>query len=358
MVVSLSALGCTEDVGSCDDPLKGQDTVLVGKTIQYGGQAIINASCASGVCHSSLAKGAARHGAPAGLDFDVAPYAEGAEKFTQGTLTDSQNRVIVKLTDDAVSGLRARQRMIFEKRNEIWAQVKDGLMPPDGDQFKAYRELSIGIKDSDEASPCTGAKNAYLPITTKPTQDVLRNWLACNTPIVESNGADVAQNGVPGQAGYQYISCGSTPIGDGGAGHDGGTDGGGSTAVVTLEDVQNDVFQAAACAACHPSMNPSGRKLNFSSIDLLYAALVTDTTMKCNGKPYITPGEPSKSWFYDVLSMDKPGCNTDRMPQNLGALSTAQLKEVSDWITQGAKRASDVNKSKGALAGGLDAVLN
>src|ERR1700712_4211077 len=40
VALSLSAWGCVEDVGDCHDPLKGQDTVVVGKKVQYGGQAI------------------------------------------------------------------------------------------------------------------------------------------------------------------------------------------------------------------------------------------------------------------------------------------------------------------------------
>ena len=356
VAVSLVALSCTEDVGPCpDDGLQGQDTVLVAKQVQYAGQAIMNRSCAI-QCHNHTLTGTARNGAPHGLDFDLTPISEGADGTDPDMPTlNSKNGTVINLTEQAAADLRARQRLVFEKRNDIWQQVKDGLMPPDG-KFAPLRVLKDLIADSPEETPCKRATVGFQPITTKPTQDILRDWLACSVPIVEAYGKDVGINGVNGKVGYQYLSCtGTTDKDDGGMpSSDAGTpDAGGNMKVVTLEDLQDDVFDTYACSACHPSQNPKGRTLTFASIDALYASLVTDTAVKCNGKPYITPGDPSMSWLYDVISKDDPGCGTERMPQGQ-KMTTAQIKEVSDWITQGAKRAADV-KSVSRLAGGLDA---
>lgn len=341
--ISLFALGCTEDVGSCDDPLRGRDTVVIGGSIQYGGQAILNASCTAG-CHSSTAKGEARHGAPEGLDFDLQPIDEADATGT--LLKDADGNTVFKLTSDQLHGLRARQRDVFEKRNAIWQQVKDGLMPPTG-MFAAFRKL-VSIKDSSETNPCMSAKNGFMDITAKASQDVLRNWLACSVPIVEGTGPSVTvkagDNGAQGTAGYQYGVCDGTtqPIGDGGVADAGTSDGGpakdgGGTPVVTLTQIYDPILVGTMCMTCHPSLNPKNATIDVSDIDTAYATLVTDKSVKCNGKPYVTPGDPSKSWLYDVVTMDSPGCSTTRMPMGK-TLTTSQTKLISDWITGGAMR--------------------
>ena len=338
--ISLFAIGCTEDVGSCDDPLKGRDTVVYGGSVQYGGQAILNAACTAG-CHNSTAKGDARHGAPEGLDFDLQPIDEG--DATGMLLKDADGNVVFKLTDEQLHGLRGRQRDVFEKRNNIWAQVKEGLMPPAG-AYAAFRKL-VGIKDSEEMSPCKPAKNGFLDITQKASQDVLRSWLACSVPIVEGSGPSVtviaADNGAQGTAGYQYGICDPTQPsdGDGGVpvtGDGGGKDGGGAP-VVTLSQIYDPILVGAMCMTCHPSLNPDKATIDVSSIDMAYATLVEDKSMKCNGKPYVTPGDPSMSWLYDVVTKDSPGCSTTRMPMG-SMLKANQTKLISDWITGGAKR--------------------
>ncbi|MDB4974130.1 MAG: hypothetical protein JWN48_2471 [Myxococcaceae bacterium] len=366
VALSFSALACTEDVGPCDDPLQGKDTVLIGSQLQYGGQAIMNTSCAN-ICHSSAARGKARNGAPEGLDFDVRPLDESSALSVQ---TNKDGNKVLELPPADVSGLRERQRKIFEKRNSIWQQVKDGMMPPDG-KFDFTRLLD-SIHDSNEKAPCSGAKRAFQDIESKPSQDVLRNWLSCNVPIIEVTGAAVSSvvavgdadagtdgiiAGLAGQAGYQYHSCSSTPSnGDGGlGGGDSGTPP--APSVVTIEQLNDPIFVGAACSACHPGLNPAGVKLDLSSVDKAYTTLVMDKAVKCNGKPYITPGDVSKSWFYDVVSLDDPGCKTERMPQLMPKLSAAKLKLISDWIAAGAKRDSDVKGLASPLVGGLDAGL-
>src|SRR5262249_25254355 len=72
--VLLGLSGCDASLGKCTDKYQGRDPVsLPSGSVMYEGQAIINASCAGGRCHSSTAHGDARSGAPAGLDFDLLP---------------------------------------------------------------------------------------------------------------------------------------------------------------------------------------------------------------------------------------------------------------------------------------------
>lgn len=218
-------------------------------------------------------------------------------------------------------------------------------MPPDG-IFDRYKKL-IGIVDTDEKSPCIARDNGYMDITTKPSQDILRRWLACNTPIVESSGVNVDANGVAGQAGYQYISCeappnntpvgdGGLPIGDGGlGGMDGGDAGVAPVGKVTLAMVQTALLESR-CGSCHPGAYPD-IPVKFSSLDESYATLVEDKSEQCDGKPWVTPGDPSKSFIYDIVSKPSPGCDKMRMPIGQ-SLSAANQKLISDWIASGATK--------------------
>lgn len=330
-----SMLACTEDVGTCDEPLAGKSTVLVGGVVQYGGQAIMNRACATG-CHASSARGAARNGAPAGLDFDIVPISE--DEAEGAPVGDG----LIGLSPAQVVGLRARQRKVFEERNRIWQQVKDGLMPPDG-KFAAFRSLS-GIFRTRPEAPCVQGP-AYRDLDSKRSRDVLRNWLACGAPIVEAYGSSVTEPGVfdPIGAGTQYPACGA--IGDGGV--DGGTG-------VTLEMVQAQIFEPL-CASCHPAVNG---EVDLTSADSSYASLVEDDSIKCeaSGAPYVTPGDPASSFLYDIVANDRPGCSS-RMPQG-GKLTAAQIKLISDWIAGGALREVDLQKARvDSLRGGLDAGL-
>jgi hypothetical protein len=341
--VALAALGCAEDVGPCPDDgdggptaARGFDTVVVGSSVQYGGQAIMNVSCAGGVCHSSIAKGSARRGAPADLNFDLVPV---SESNIAGTGMNMSGRKVATLSDEDRVGLRERQRKVFEERNRIWQQVKDDLMPPDG-IYAMFKQLTR-IHDSKEDAPCSGSRNSYADITQKSSQDILRKWLACQAPIVEVNASVVEVNGSAGRAGFQYQVCGDTPIDDdagsddGGAGDAGAEEGGAPTTVVTLEDLLDGVFTDNTCTSCHPTVN---KGIDLSSADKAYATLVTNKAVICNGKPFVTPGDPSKSFLIDILG-EENDCK-DPMPPS-GKMSAAEIKQVTDWIQGGAKRDAD-----------------
>jgi hypothetical protein len=336
-----AATGCTEDVGDCfQDGPAGLDTVLRGGHIEYGGQAIMNTACATG-CHSSKAKGKDRYGAPGDLNFDLEPVASTSSAKTE---QNENGRTYAVLSDEQINGLRERQRIVFSKRNLIWTQVREGLMPPDG-KFAAFKKAVQSIFDSKEETPCTRG-SALGDVESKATQDVLRNWLACQAPIVESYGGPVEANGVAGTAGYQYLSCSASPQGDGGAG-DGG---GGGT--VTFDDIYMDVIQGAGCTACHPALDPEH---DFSTADKAYAALVEDKGSQCGSKPYVKVKDPANSFLIDLVTLDTP-CPSDKSIQRMpvgGELSADQVQELRDWINGGALRSSAFIHAP-SLAGGLD----
>ena len=309
---SLYLSGCSDGVGTCDTSTRGRDTVLVGSVVQYGGQAIINSACANGTCHTSTARGAARHGAPAYLDFDLMPVdAQEADGDDQNARGDA----MVVLSKRQIVHLRSRQSLLVRDREAVWQQVRDGLMPPSG-VYESYRQLK-SIFDSDESAPCTKSKR-FTTTADADAQEVLRNWLACGAPIVEVNSPVVEKNAVAGRAGFQYPMCGGEAPADGGV-----------PVVVSLETLL-DTGPLSFCTSCHPTASkPDLKTLTTASTTVSSKAEV------CNGKPYVTPGEPDRSFLYEVVSEDKPGCNVRRMP--IGAkLSAEQLRLVRDWISAGA----------------------
>ncbi|MEY4508968.1 MAG: hypothetical protein RLZZ450_1090 [Pseudomonadota bacterium] len=306
------ASACTEDVGICQGSLQGRDTVWVNGNVMYGGQAILNKACAVG-CHASGATGLARHGVPAGLDFDLLPVDQEDVAGTRkrGAVT------VVKLTNTQVSGLRARQKKIVEQRNLIWQQIQDGLMPPGG----MIDDVMSTIYASSEKTPCKRGK-AYSKIPQVQTREVLRNWLACGAPLVETNNPKLDKSvATPGTAGYQYQECETEPAES-----------------VTLERLFATTF--GDCGGCHNgSLTPPPR---FVSVDGLADDLRTGKS--CSGKPFVTPGDPDESYLLDLLKGPDPACNKQQMPVG-EPLSARGIAEVTAWIAAGAPTtANDVGE--------------
>lgn len=292
------------DVGVCDPSLEGRDTVVVNNTILYGGQAIMNKACSVG-CHLSTATGADRHGAPAGLDFDLLPI----DEANAAGMTKSGDSTIVRLTSAQLDGLRKRQRMIVELRDDIWQQVVDGQMPPGG----MLGSVMGTIFASSERRPCR-AGTSYAEMDGAQTREIMRNWLACGAPFVETNGKKLDQSSAAGMAGDQYLACVQE-----------------SDAGVTLERLFKSTF--SECGGCHNS-SITGPP---SFLDVATLAKSLRTKSACGGKPFVTPGDPEKSYLLELLRGPNPACNHDRMPAGgLDPLSDRAIAEVATWIANGA----------------------
>ena len=310
MLASLCALGCGDDVGTCSDENKARDPVLSGNVVMFGGQAIVNKSCAGGRCHSSQAKGALRDGAPAGLDFDLVPV---SEADADGDEVNDDGDPYVALKPSQLAALRTRQQTVHDRRDAIWELVQDFRMPPPTKEFSSFRALGQILTVSNDA-PCEKGK-AYKSLLTGESQEVLRNWLACGAPIVESNGSVVAKAETAGQAGWQYPMCEA-------AGGDGG--------VVSLATLLEGPF--SSCTTCHPG---SGTP-DFTTTAKAVQTVVGKSDEACDGKPFVTKGDPEQSYLYDLVSKDDPGCGQLRMPLAGPPLSESELAQVAAWITAGA----------------------
>lgn len=157
---------CSPTVGTaCDTNAARTVAYDATGTPAYAGQAMLLTSCAGGgsACHASDATH--RYAAPFGLDFD--PILADDPRFAD--------------EPTGAAHLYGAQRRSHDFRDSIFARVSSGADPPRG----------IG----DEIAPppyrtfesATDAIGTPLPsIRSAEGRELLRNWLACGSPVVEA----------------------------------------------------------------------------------------------------------------------------------------------------------------------------
>jgi hypothetical protein len=336
---STLAAGCN-DLGTCDDPLNGRTPVKVGPEVMYAGQAIMNASCAGGTCHSSTAKGESRQGAPEGLDFDLALAPPGA------VIPGADGGVLaVQLNNVDVAGLRNRQRKIFDERELVWEQIDKGLMPPSDDFKSKVTSIARFMFGSDGSCPAGTNLGSFTDAKKE-----LRNWLACGTPIVETNSSSLpfvpvsptSDAGAPekaagaiayaGAVGYQFPACGAT--------------GGEAGVAPTFEQIYTNVLMKGSnlCVGCHTGSAFMGN-FDMSTADIAYTELLGmsgmggTTDCATNPRPMVKPSDAAGSYLIAKFGGTDAGaaCGSP-MPLGSTGLNAADLQLVRDWIAGGAVR--------------------
>jgi len=146
--LSLSACGGA-DLGACDMPAARELVYSESGMVATKGQALAHDSCGNGVfCHSSAASGGARHGVPAGLNFDMLPSPVGTSE-------------------------------LMDYAEDAWDAVESGEMPPRGVGSRVLGDghWSVAI-DGDPQAP------TLAPLATEEGKAAFRNWLACDAPTV------------------------------------------------------------------------------------------------------------------------------------------------------------------------------
>jgi hypothetical protein len=132
----LSPLGaCGTDLGDCDPTKLGGS--LVAPQMPHDGQEIVGMSCAGGRCHSELATGETRFGAPAELNFDVMAQSNSAEQL-------------------ALVGRGGTN--VIDWADQMWEQIESGTMPP----------------------PMPNGPGELDPVQ----KETVRNWLACGAEVI------------------------------------------------------------------------------------------------------------------------------------------------------------------------------
>ena len=164
---ALLAAACSPTVGTaCDDTLARTVVFDERGSPAYAGQSIFISSCAGGgwACHSSRALH--RYSAPAGTDFDL-------------MLADDVR------FEGAAARLYGAQTNTHRLRDDLFSQVVSGQQPPGaiGDRVIARSPVYRSFADA------TDAIGAAVPsVRTGEGREILRNWLACGSPVVQATG--------------------------------------------------------------------------------------------------------------------------------------------------------------------------
>ncbi|MCA9603016.1 MAG: hypothetical protein KC417_13375 [Myxococcales bacterium] len=307
-VISVGAVGCATDLGTCDDNLARTPYYNALGYPAYGGQALVEVSCANGQCHTKSADGAQRVGAPAGLNFDMI-----GSRAEPGPDTE------------AVQLLKRGQDILYEWRSEAFETVDDGSMPPGAIGESIVAGAYSGAKFSDALD------NPLPKLDSSAGNEMLKNWLACGAPVVEALG----------DSGQPFGTCvGGDSVGDRCAKKEVQVD-------ASWASIYNSAF--VSCFACHGAAGTMGDlDMMTGGKDGAYERMVGIAAMatggsggdcSASGSQRIVAGDADASLLIQKLEGTVVGGGAvcgDRMP--IGTpLTQAQIDVIRDWIDAGAE---------------------
>jgi hypothetical protein len=341
---------CRADLGECD-PIAAQEVVFLDTgnkasasngVPMYAGQALVHTTCGNGqFCHSEAAAQGERYGVPIGLDFDLG-YA-----CDEGPCEAS---------DEGVAALIRHQRKVLDNARSILTTIENGRMPPGriGDDIAAqagqFRYVHVGQASSytlyeelvDCESPLAscgqGETTQLIPtpvvpaIGTREGDEIVRNWLACGAPVIESTTASTST--VPGK------TCDGSNVVD----HAGFC----VYRIVQPPEppeqrwaaIYDEVIYPFCGEACHGDGTPNfieESQLDLSTAQVAYDALVGREAKgdECAGQgQLIVPGDGANSLLLQKMRPEPP-CG-DPMP-SMGALLPSEVLDVIQaWIDAGA----------------------
>lgn len=311
--------------GACDDDAARAVVYDAAGRAMYAGQALVVGSCAGGgnFCHSSTALD--RVGVPAGLDFDAFPLGLPANT----------------LDEAALATLVRAQATIHRNRGGIYATVVGGSMPPGeaGDRVVVHNYGWVSDPaDLDSDQP-------LAELDTPEGQELLRNWLACGSPVIERwttyQPADCTTNADCASGVCTAAEC--EPAGD---------------VVPRIErpllpnwsSIFAQVIQpnciTPGCHAPDPGNgNAISADLDLSTLELGYDQLVgveasenEAAGAECGGAGTVrvVAGDSAASLLVNKIANETPDCG-DAMPFGQ-ALDAEQIEVIRAWIDIGACR--------------------
>lgn len=281
-------------------------------TPAYAGQALLLTSCGTGTfCHSE--NSTRRYGAPWDLNFDL-QLADNFEDDSEGA-----------------TRLRRIQRKVHNVRNEIYAAVLDGTMPPGrvGRLVDQHTTNPYSIFQDDEDTEGT-----VLPsVRTSEGHAILRTWLACGSPVVErttlatppacSADSDCTASKACDEFLGECLAVGATI----------------ERRPVQLDPIWSDIYPAIIQPSCVAGCHTAGglnTDLNLSTIDGAREALVGQASDEDNCGTLVVPGEPEQSLLISKLQGTQSEECGKSMPLMGSLLSDTQVALITEWITNGA----------------------
>lgn len=326
--MTLGVAGCGTDLGSCE-PDASTALVYDRQGVPfYAGQFVVAKSCARGFCHSAQATRGERNGAPAELDFDVTTVIGGDD------------------TDAATRRMRDGAAVIEDWAERMVGTIESGWMPPgeagepyvarDGCTEDATLIASLPEGDPEICAPY-GLRTVRFDVRRSDTQAILKNWLACNAPLVERtepppSGVTLLGQVVPAR-----------------------------TAVdPTFASIWAIVLSDDNCTDCHRrGLPPTQRaffelsgELDFSDRQTAYRGLLglggegaesnaeEVVPQGCRGSvdKLVTPGNPDRSILIQKLEAneDEPPPCGEAMPIVGSVVPQSTIDVIREWIANGA----------------------
>lgn len=293
VVISLAAAGCAPDLGPCDSELAHRVVFDDVGTPAFEGQALMISACGSGgICHGEgHVNPQDRYGLPMGLEYDVSLAGYTAE-----------------VDEEAVGRLARGQERVVAHRQLIWRAVVSGAMPP-GQVGRTVAERATFYRDLENGVPMPG-------VGTAEGRDILRNWLACEAPVVERTALVEDPS---------YRPVGETiPLAE----------------VEPLMPNWTDIYTRLIeprcnSAPCHGASAAAGLDLRdeAQALQRLMDARSSDEG-ECGDEdlPLLVPGDPEGSLFYQKLAGTHT-CGGRRMPPAATPVSDASLEGIAAWIS-------------------------
>jgi hypothetical protein len=350
--LALSPLsGCLTDLGECDEVAARQVVFLdTGTNVDsengepmYAGQALLSATCGSGqFCHGASATGPARYGVPRGLDFDFGIVC------TNGPCIPF---------DPAIERLHRSQKKVLSHASLVLDVVRSGSMPPGPvgqdviRRAPGFRQVSLApgavFSLRDQTFACADLppgtcedgqleatiENPLLPaLGTHEGDEILRNWIACGAPVVESTGEPGASAtggdcGIPGEQGHTGTCVVRIPA-----------------PIDPPEQTWTSIYATVIGPRCGQSCHTPSDSTNFdrSQLDLSNQLIAYQSLFEreaggqeCDGMgTLIVPGSPDDSLLIQKMERTQ-GCG-DPMPTGTSAIDPRVTAVIRAWISAGA----------------------
>lgn len=314
VVVALGS-GCSPTVGAaCDESLARTIYFDEGGAPAYGGQAILISSCAGGgsFCHAESPR--TRYGAPYGMNFDVV-LADGAQFPNEAA---------------GARHLYSAQLLTHHLRDDIYGQVSSGAMPPG-----ALAQGTMGSSYTTYASTTDTVGTPLPSIRSADGRELLRNWLACGSPVVEATSfpmatpcASNADCPVTHRCDTAHSECFDV----------GAVVAARAVTTANWSSIYSTILgPTCALSVCHGTAGaPASGNLDLSSAATAYAALVGTAAIVPACGTRVVAGDPATSFLVAKLegTQDPATCGTS-MPIG-GMLAPAQIAIIRTWIMNGA----------------------
>lgn len=342
---------CLPDLGECDEVAARQVVFLdTGTNVDvengqpmFAGQALMQATCGNGqFCHANAASGPLRNGVPRGLDFDFALIC-----------TDGPCRPF----DEQIDRLHDSQREVLSHASLVLDLVRSGSMPPGAAgrdvvrRAPGFRVIDLGpgavfslrtqtfaCADLPPGSCADGmttldVENPLLPsLDTREGEEILRNWLACGAPVVESTGepGSFATGGdcsIPGEQGHAGSCIVRIPA-----------------PIEPPEQTWTSIYALVIGPRCGESCHTPSDQANYalSQLDLSNQLVAYQNMVgreaagkECDGfGTLIASGDPDASIF--LQKMERTADCGDPMPTGTSALDPSVVAVIRAWIASGA----------------------